>query len=260
MTPHLRARGLACGRRRGVPILSGVDLLVPDGSRTALVGPNGAGKSTLIRALAGLDPLMGGEVYLHERPFAALSRRELARAMAVVPQHSTPPADLTVRELVSLGRLPHRSPWSRDRGDEHALRALERVGLDDFADRPVDQISGGELRRVLLARALAQDTSLLILDEPTNHLDLRHQHELLQLVGTLGVTVVAAMHDLDLAARYFDQIAIVHRGGVTCGPPSELLTSELVADVFGVQLTRIHNPNTGADHLVIDPLPNFRKR
>ncbi len=252
MTSHLRATGLECRRGR-TTILTGVDLDVATGERVAIVGPNGAGKSTLLRVLAAIDSPHAGAVTVEGRPLASMPARERARRIAVVSQQEVPPADLLVRELVALGRVPHRSPWSTDTGD-HALEALDRLGLRDFADRPVDRLSGGELRRVLVARALAQEAPLLVLDEPTNHLDLRHQHDLLRTVQDLGLTVIAAIHDLGLAARYFDRVAVVHEGGlVAVGASGEVLTPDLVRRVFGVRVTRVTHPETGEPHLLVDP-------
>jgi len=254
MTTHLSASDLTC-RRGGTTVLTGVDLTVEQGSRWAIVGPNGAGKSTLLRVLAGIDHADRGEVRLRGRPIEQFRLRDRAREIAVVSQHEQPPADLLVRELVVLGRVPHRSPWSTARDDDDlAVSALARLDLGGLADRPVDRLSGGELRRVLVARALAQEASLLILDEPTNHLDLLHQHELLAMVAELDLTVVAAIHDLDLADRYFTHIAVVHDGGVAAqGDPATTLQPELVRQVFGVHLTRIAHPSTGDLRLLIDP-------
>ncbi|HEY1135626.1 MAG TPA: ABC transporter ATP-binding protein [Nocardioides sp.] len=253
MTAHLQVESLACGRGRRT-VLTDVHLSVPHGSRLALVGPNGAGKSTLLRVLAGLDRPHAGRVLLDGADLARTSDRERARRLAVVSQHELPPADLRVRELVALGRLPHRSPWRTEPDQDLATDALARLGLAHLADRSVDHVSGGELRRVLVARALAQEAELLVLDEPTNHLDLRHQHELLAAVRDLGVTVVAAIHDLDLAGRYFDDVAVVHDGGVTASAPAgDVLTPELLATVFGVAAVRLQHPGTGRWHLVVDP-------
>ncbi|MDQ1104710.1 ABC transporter ATP-binding protein [Nocardioides zeae] len=251
--PVLAARGIACGRGRR-PVLTDVHLPVRRGGSLALVGPNGAGKSTLLRVLAGLDVPHAGVVELDGRPLRAVPARERARRLAVVAQHELPPADLQVRELVALRRLPHRSPWRSDDGDGHADAALERLGLGHLAGRAVDHLSGGELRRVLVARALAQEADVLLLDEPTNHLDLRHQHELLAAVRDLGVTVVAAIHDLDLAGRYFDDVAVVDAGTVSApAPAADVLTPALLADVFGVAAVRLQHPVTGRWHLVVDP-------
>lgn len=254
MTTHLSAHDLAC-HRGSTPVLTGIDLAIEEGSRWAIVGPNGAGKSTLLRVLAGLDQARSGAVELRGRPLDTFRLRDRARQIAIVSQHEQPPADLLVRELVVLGRIPHRSPWATAAGDDDlALSALARLDLTDLADRPVDRLSGGELRRVLVARALAQEAPLLILDEPTNHLDLRHQHELLAMVADLDLTVVAAIHDLDLADRYFTRVAVVHDGGLVAqGDPATTLAPALVRRVFGVNLTRVAHPESGEIRLLIDP-------
>ncbi len=253
MTPHLEARAVGCGRGRRT-VLTDVNLRIRRGSRVAVVGPNGAGKSTLLRVLAGIDRTHRGDVLLEGRSLTSVSSRMRARSMAVVSQHETPPADLLVRELVGMGRLPHRSPWDSDDGDHRVEAALARLALEDFAERSVDQLSGGELRRVLVARALAQEAELLMLDEPTNHLDLRHQHDLLETVHGLGVTVVAAIHDLDLASRYFDEMVLVHDGRLAAvGTPDDVLTTDRVRDAFGVRSVRVRHPESGRVHLLVEP-------
>jgi iron complex transport system ATP-binding protein len=253
VTAHLSAVGVACGRGAR-PVLRDVDLAVEHGRRLALVGPNGTGKSTLLRAMAGLDRPHGGRVLVDGVDLRGLRARDRARRIAVVSQTEIPPTDLLVREVVSLGRIPHRSPWERDDHDD-ALRALDRLGLAEFADRPVDRLSGGEVRRILLARALAQDADILMLDEPTNHLDPRHQHDVLRMVAGLGLTVVAAMHDLDLVLQYFNEVAVIADGGVArVGAPSEVLSSALIPRVFGVRTSTLRHPSTGITHLVCEPL------
>ncbi|WP_226352520.1 ABC transporter ATP-binding protein [Pseudonocardia sp. ICBG601] len=179
----LRAETLSCVLG-GRTVLAGVDLAVEPGEVLGVVGPNGSGKSTLLRALAGIRRPAAGRVLLDGTPLTAMRARQRARRIAFVGQEEDLPADLCVGEVVALGLVPHRPPWSGGDAAERAAvtAALAAVQLDGLADRPVDRLSGGERRRVLLARGLAQDAGVLLLDEPTNHLDVRHALGLLELV------------------------------------------------------------------------------
>ena len=253
MNTMLATQDLGCSLGK-YPILNGVDLEVPEGEMMALVGPNGTGKSTLLRTLAGLLPIQSGRVLVAGRDLVKLSPLERARTLAMVGQQEETPADLRVAEVVALGLLPHRPPWSGGgRKERNAVaEALEQVSMTAYANRGFHQLSGGEQRRVLLARGLAQRTELLLLDEPTNHLDIRHQHALLRMVRGLGRTVIAAIHDLDLAATYFDHIVVLNDGGVAAdGKPSEVLTPELVGDVFGMAASMVTDPATGEPRLLL---------
>ena len=253
MNTMLATQNLGCALGK-YPILNGVDLEVPEGEMMALVGPNGTGKSTLLRTLAGLLPIQSGRVLVAGRDLVKLSPLERARTLAMVGQQEETPADLRVAEVVALGLLPHRPPWSGGgRKERNAVaEALEQVSMTAYANRGFHQLSGGEQRRVLLARGLAQHTELLLLDEPTNHLDIRHQHALLRMVRGLGRTVIAAIHDLDLAATYFDHIVVLNDGGVAAdGKPSEVLTPELVGDVFGMAASMVTDPATGEPRLLL---------
>ena len=253
MNTMLATQDLGCALGK-YPILNGVDLEVPEGEMLALVGPNGTGKSTLLRTLAGLLPIPSGRVLVAGRDLVKLSPLERARTLAMVGQQEETPADLRVAEVVALGLLPHRPPWSGGgRKERNAVaEALEQVSMTAYANRGFHQLSGGEQRRVLLARGLAQRTELLLLDEPTNHLDIRHQHALLRMVRGLGRTVIAAIHDLDLAATYFDHIVVLNDGGVAAdGKPSEVLTPELVGDVFGMAASMVTDPATGEPRLLL---------
>lgn len=253
MNTMLATQDLGCALGK-YPILNGVDLEVPEGEMMALVGPNGTGKSTLLRTLAGLLPIPSGRVLVAGRDLVKLSPLERARTLAMVGQQEETPADLRVAEVVALGLLPHRPPWSGGgRKERNAVaEALEQVSMTAYANRGFHQLSGGEQRRVLLARGLAQRTELLLLDEPTNHLDIRHQHALLRMVRGLGRTVIAAIHDLDLAATYFDHIVVLNDGGVAAdGKPSEVLTPQLVGDVFGMAASMVTDPATGEPRLLL---------
>ncbi|AMO61493.1 ABC transporter-like protein [Mycolicibacterium phlei] len=248
----LSAHGVDC-RRGARTIVSEVDLMVPAGTRLAVVGPNGAGKSTLLRVLSGLDTPASGTVRVGDEDLHRMSARRRARTIAVVGQEEQPSGELTVGEAVGLGRIPYRTPWSgSDLAERTVVRAaLTVVGLGSWADRPCSRLSGGERHRVVLARALAQQTPVLVLDEPTNHLDAAWQLRLLQILHELGCTVVAAMHDLDLVLRYFDAVAVVADGRVLAhGPPAEVLEPELLRQVFDVVGDVVRHPTTGRAHLL----------
>jgi len=233
-------------------IVDGVSLAPPPGSCVGLLGPNGSGKSTLLRLLAGVLAPASGVVMLDGRPLAELHRRAVARRIAVVEQDAATQSELTVREVVGLGRIPHRRPWSgTSAADDEAVRhALERTGLADRAEQSWHTLSGGERQRAQIARALAQAPRELLLDEPTNHLDIQHQLDLLALVADLPVTTVIALHDLNLAAMYCDTLLVLREGRVAAaGAPGDVLTEELIADVYGVRTAVTPDGPDGRPHI-----------
>lgn len=221
----------------GRPVLTGVDLRIRPGRVTALIGPNGSGKSTLLRTVFGARRPTRGCVTIDGADVVRIPPRQLARTVAVMLQDAPSEFDLTVRETVMVGRAPHQAAFAPDRAiDRLAVdRALRTVGLEAHAERLLRQLSGGQRQRAMLARALAQDGRILVLDEPTNHLDITHQLEIMRLVGGLGITVVAALHDLALAADFCDDVAVLHEGRVRAfGSPGDVLSAPLVREVFGV--------------------------
>jgi iron complex transport system ATP-binding protein len=221
----------------GRQVISDVTLDVPPGSTLGLLGPNGSGKSSLLRLLAGVRKPATGQVLLDGADLRRLRRRDIARRIAVVEQHAQTEVDLTVSDVVKLGRIPHRSTWSPEGNDDRAAvaEALARVELADLADRSWHTLSGGERQRVHIGRALAQAPQELLLDEPTNHLDVHHQLDLLSLVRRLPVTSIIALHDLNLAAMFCDQLVVLSGGAVVAtGTPTEVLTPDLIADVYRV--------------------------
>ncbi|MFD6279096.1 ABC transporter ATP-binding protein [Streptomyces sp. NPDC060209] len=222
----------------GRVVLDGVSIAPPPGATVGLLGPNGSGKTTLLRVMAGVLAPGAGVVTLDGRTLAETGRRGVARRVAVVDQHAVTQVDLSVLDVVRLGRIPHRRAWSAPGpGDEDAVReALARTGLADRAAQSWHTLSGGERQRVQIARALAQEPRELLLDEPTNHLDIQHQLELLSLVAALPVTAVVALHDLNLAAMFCDRVTVMKEGRVVAGgTPSEVITEELIADVYRVR-------------------------
>jgi len=233
----LSARGV--GRvERGAVLLDGVDLDVDGGRVLGVVGPNGSGKSTLVRCLAAITPADAGEVRLDDRPIGAHGAREVARRLAFVGQEAASDIDHRVEDVVRLGRLPHRGRLggASRQDDDICRRALADVGLDGFGRRRWSELSGGERQRVQVARALAQEPTVVVLDEPLNHLDVRHQFELLRLLTERPATVVVVLHDLALAARWCDELLVLAGGrAVASGAPRDVLDAGLLADVFGVR-------------------------
>ncbi|MEZ0166009.1 ABC transporter ATP-binding protein [Kineococcus sp. LSe6-4] len=249
----IRARGLEFAHG-AQPVLRGVDVDAPQGRVLGLLGPNGSGKTTLLRLLHGALRPRRGTVQVDGRDVAGLSARELARRVAVVVQEPGADLPLTVAESVLLGRIPHRGAFAGTTGRDVRIAedALRRVGGLHLARRPVAEVSGGERQRVLIARALAQRAGHLLLDEPTNHLDVRYQHEVLQLVRTLGTTVVVVLHDLALAAAYCDEVVLLHAGVVrAAGTPSQVLVPAVLEPVFEVGVRRVDHE--GGLHLAFHP-------
>lgn len=219
------------------------------GTVVGLIGPNGSGKSTLLRTVYRALRPAAGRVLLDGEDVWRLTARAAAQRTAVVLQDDASEFEFTVREVVELGRVPHKRLLDRDTAADAAIvtDALARAGAAALADRVVSTLSGGERQRVFLARALAQQTPVLVLDEPTNHLDVSAQLQLLDLLSRLPATVVAALHDLNLAAAYCDRLHLLQRGRVVAsGPPEQVLTVELIDQVFGVTAAITTNPLTGA--------------
>jgi len=251
----LEAAGLTVGYD-GRGVLDELDVRIPESSFTVIVGPNACGKSTLLRSLARLLPPQDGRILLDGDDIGALRPKELARRIGLLPQTSTAPEAITVIALVSRGRHPHQGifrQWSTD--DEAAVReALRSTGLLPLAHAQVGRLSGGQRQRVWIALVLAQQTQVVLLDEPTTFLDLAHQIEVLELCARLhreGRTLVAVLHDLNQAARYATHLIAMRDGEILAqGAPADVVTSELVADVFGVRAQVVPDPETGTPLVV----------
>ncbi|GAA2327995.1 ABC transporter ATP-binding protein [Streptomyces cuspidosporus] len=239
----------------GARLVDGIRLSAGSGTFVGLVGPNGSGKSTLLRSVYRALRPTGGVVRLDGEDLHAMDARAAARVLAALPQESPAEFDFTVAEVVAMGRLPHRDRTAAsDRGI--CARAMTRTGVAHLADRGFLGLSGGEKQRVLIARALAQQPRVLVLDEPTNHLDIAHQLDVLSLVRAGGLTVLAALHDLNLAAAHCDVLYVIARGRIVAsGPPREVLRPPLLAEVFGVRAHPVTHPETGALQLLFDRLP-----
>ena len=234
------------GSRR---VLTDVSLEVNSGEVVALIGPNGAGKSTLVRAVSGIVPVQAGTIRTNGDNLLSLAPMQRARFLAVVPQAVAMPPAYSVWETVLMGRTPYLNflGQASTRDETIARQALAKVDALDLAERRVGELSGGEQQRVLLARALAQSTPILLLDEPTVHLDLQHQVSLMEMVRTLAHTenlaVLIALHDLNLAARYADRVALLVAGEIkAAGTPRQVLTPEVISAAYHLQVQVVPHP------------------
>jgi iron complex transport system ATP-binding protein len=250
---RLQAEGLVVSYPGlGSPALDGVGLEVPAGSFYAVLGPNGSGKSTLMKALLGIAPVAAGRVLLDGRPAGAWSRRELARSIGAVSQAESIAFPLSTRELVAMGRYPYLGPLEGEReGDRSAIaRALEACDVAQLAERDVTTLSGGELQRARIARALAQEPRALVLDEPTSSLDIRHEMAILELLrraATSGMTVLLITHGLDVTAQFADRMLLLSHGRVAAeGTPAEVLRDDVLGAVYEWPIAVRPDPETGA--------------
>ncbi|SEJ12148.1 ABC transporter ATP-binding protein [Demequina mangrovi] len=253
MEVRVEALSVARGHRE---VLSDVSFAAAPGEIVGLLGPNGAGKTTLLGAIAGMLAPASGRVLLDGDDAHRLPRREAARRVALMEQQPDRDIPLRAADIVALGLLPHRGRFDRGgspRDAALAREALATVGAEELAERPWTELSGGERQRVSLARALAQRPRLLLLDEPTNHLDVRAQLDTLRFVADLGITAIAALHDLDHAARLCTRIVLLDRGRVAAqGAPAEVLTPEVIASVYGVRATVLTHPEDGRPVIALD--------
>lgn len=223
----------------GREVVRNASLTVEPGEVVGLLGPNGSGKSSLLRTLYRAVKPRSGAVRLDGGEIRNLSGRQVARSVAVMLQDPPTDFDLSVEETVLLGRVPHHASFGRDTADDLRIvaDAMQRAEITDLGDRMVATLSGGQRQRVMLARALAQESPVLVLDEPSNHLDINHQHELMSTVRNLGRTVIAALHDLNLASQYCDRVVVLSDGRVVAaGAPATVFTADLIRTVFGVDV------------------------
>lgn len=222
----------------GTPILKGIDFDLEKGDFVGIIGPNGSGKSTLLKCIYRTLKPDDGVVYFEEGLLHKMPHRKTAQKMAVVSQHNEHQFDFTVFDMVMMGRSPYKGFMEKDTDADFqiTLDALKKVSMLPYKNRNYSTLSGGEKQRVILARALAQETECLILDEPTNHLDIRHQLEFMNVVKKLNVTVLFAVHDLNIALLYCNKICIVKDGRVIdYGPTKKLINSHMIKDIYGVK-------------------------
>ena len=259
-TAGLGVRGIRLAYHPSHPVIEDLSTAITPGAVTMIVGPNACGKSTLLRAMSRVLSPGSGQVVLDGRDIATLAPKTLARRVGMLAQSSIAPPGITVHELVARGRYPYQSllrQWSAD-DDAAVTEAMERTDVVGLANRHVSALSGGQRQRVWVAMALAQRTDILLLDEPTTYLDLAHQVDLLELCrglnAELGTTIVAVLHDLNQACRYGDEVIAMRAGSILAhGRPEEVVTAEMVEEVFGLKVQVIADPLTGTP--LVLPLP-----
>lgn len=248
----LRIEHLTCAYGKRI-ILEDVSLLVPEGSFVGIVGPNGCGKSTLLKSIYGALTPLAGERFLDGTDMKKMNSREIARRMAVVGQENSVTFNYTVEEIVMMGRTPYKRLLEPDneKDRDSVQQAMARVGITDLAKRRYTELSGGEKQRVILARALAQETDLVLLDEPTNHLDISYQLRIFDLLRESGKTVLSAIHDLNLALMYCDSIYMLGApGGLFCGPAGEVLEEKRIRGTFDVNCSLENTKEKGRKVIV----------
>lgn len=219
-------------------VLNDVNLTVSKGSLVGIIGPNGSGKSTLLKNIYRSLKASSGAVLIDQENIQNLSFKQSAKKMAVVGQEQEMPFDFQVREIVAMGRYVHKKIFETETSEDRGIvdDALKKIGIQELANKNYMHLSGGEKQRVLIARAIAQQSELIVLDEPTNHLDIHYQLEIFSLLKKLGVTVISAIHDLNLAAMYCDQIVTIKSGEIVAsGTVTEVLTVPLLQEVFQVK-------------------------
>lgn len=238
------------------PILAGIDLDIKEKAFVGIIGPNGSGKSTLLKNIYRALRPDQGVILLDNKNIESMSFKESSQRMAVVTQEMDISFDFTVEDMVRMGRTPYKRLFESDTIDDenHVLQSLEQVGMLAYRNRNFSQLSGGEKQRVLLARALCQDTRLVLLDEPTNHLDIYYQLQLFDLISQLDITVVAAIHDLNIACMYCDTLYVLKDGQIYAkGTTEEIMTSQLIKNVFSVDSLVEKHPVTNKLHISFIP-------
>lgn len=240
----------------GSEILKGIDLDIKSKAFIGIIGPNGSGKSTLLKCIYRVLNPTQGTVWLDNQILEQMKPKQSAKKMAVVAQHNYYNFEFSVQDVVLMGRSPHKKNMERDNAkDYHIVKeALEKVNMEAFASRSFATLSGGEQQRIILARALAQQTECLILDEPTNHLDIKYQLQLMDIVKALNLTVVSAIHDLNIATMYCDKIYVMKEGSIIAyGTPGEVLTEAFIKTVYEVDVKVVKDNQTGLIHILYKP-------
>ncbi|WP_338631102.1 ABC transporter ATP-binding protein [Clostridium baratii] len=233
-------------------IVKDLNLEIPKGKITTIIGANGCGKSTILKTLARIIKPKSGSIYINDKELNSQDSKELAKAMAVLPQSPQAPSGLTVEELISYGRFPHQKGFGKLKDEDKDIInwALEKTRILEFRDRPIEALSGGQRQRAWIAMALAQETDILLLDEPTTYLDLAHQLEVLKLLEELnkkeGRTIVIVIHELNNAARFADHMIGVKKGKIVCqGTAHEVMTKENLKEIFNIDAEIVNEPRSG---------------
>ena len=240
----------------GKRILKNINIHIADKEFVGIIGPNGSGKSTLLRCIYRTLKPSSGSIFINNTILENLPIKETAKKIAVVSQHNEIGFDFSVLDMVLIGRSPHKKFMERDNQKDYqiALKSLEKVGMENFKERNFSSLSGGEKQRIILARALAQDTKCLILDEPTNHLDIKYQLQFMSIAKELDITIISAIHDLNLAAIYCDKIYALKDGEIIdYGVPKDVLSKELIKDLYDVNSEIILDKDTGLINIIFKP-------
>lgn len=242
-------------------ILKGISMAMAGKRFIGVIGPNGSGKSTFLKCIYRVLKPDKGTILIDGRELDAYKVKDTAKKMAVVSQHNYYNFEFSVEDIVMMGRAPHKRTMERDNANDYAIveQALEKVGMASYKGRVFSSLSGGEQQRIILARALAQQTESLILDEPTNHLDIKYQLHLLDTVKELGITVIAAFHDLNIAAMYCDEIYALKNGKIVAfGSPEEVITPDLIRELYEVDAV-VGTDEYGMLHITYKPM-HIKKR
>jgi iron complex transport system ATP-binding protein len=239
-----------CWNVNGKDIISDISFSIEQGNFVGLLGPNGSGKSTLLRCLYRYIQPSSGTIALEQQCISEISRQDYAKQVAVVLQHSPDQFELSVKHVVSLGLVPYKGYGVVASENDIVRDALNKVGMASKSDQLFDSLSGGEKQRVMIAKAIVQRPKLLIMDEPTSHLDVKYQIQIMELAKSLGITVLASFHDLNLAASMCDQLIVLKEGKLAhIGSPQDVITEELIGNVFGVCCHVSHHPQTQSPHV-----------
>jgi iron complex transport system ATP-binding protein len=236
------------------PILSDISFNLPKGAFVGLIGPNGAGKSSLMRCLYGVNKPQSGEIFLYNEKLLDMPAREQAKHLGVILQEHSAHMGLNVWDVVSQGLTPHKGlfEWTNKQDLKNIDAAIKKMDLDELKHQPFEQLSGGEKQRVMLARAQVQNPQLLIMDEPTNHLDVHYQIDVLNTVKKMGISVLASIHDLNLAAAFCDYLLVIDKGRIVRqGLPAEVLTEDMISDVFKTCVSTDKHPLSERDQVRI---------
>jgi iron complex transport system ATP-binding protein len=237
-----------------IPILSDISFNIPKGAFVGLIGPNGAGKSSLMRCLYGVNKPQVGEIFLHNKNLLDMPARDQAKQVAVILQEHTTHMGLNVWDVVAQGLTPHKGlfEWTNKQDLKNIELAIEKMDLQSLKNQPFEQLSGGEKQRVMLARAQVQNPQLLIMDEPTNHLDVHYQIEVLNTVKKMDISVLASIHDLNLAAAFCDYLLVIDKGKIVDqGLPKDVLTENMISKVFKTCVSVDKHPLSSSDQVRI---------
>lgn len=235
-------------------ILKNISFEVEENSFVGVIGPNGSGKSTMLKSIYGVNKPSGGNIYFEGQNLLEISGKERAKKIAVLAQESGGQFDFSVQQVVEMGRYPHKNALENYSKEDHQKveKVLKEMKLEDYKDRSFNTLSGGEKQRVLIARLLVQESKFIILDEPTNHLDIGHQIEIMNIIKNMGVTVLSAIHDMNMASIYCDKLVVMKKGElIRQGKTEEVLTPELLRELFNVS-AEIHYIN-GRRQIIYNP-------